>query len=60
MYELRLKRTLKNVTFFLSSVSVNVRGFGDSDKKGWVKSIINEERSDVIGVQETKCGMVDK
>ncbi|PWA43079.1 RNA-directed DNA polymerase, eukaryota [Artemisia annua] len=35
-------------------------GFGDNDKKGWVKSIINEERPDVIGIQETKCGMVDE
>ncbi|PWA63317.1 Transposon TX1 [Artemisia annua] len=46
--------------YFMKIVSVNVRGFGDIDKKGWVKPIINEERPDVIGIQETKCGMVDE
>ncbi|GJR99184.1 RNA-directed DNA polymerase, eukaryota [Tanacetum coccineum] len=28
-------------------------------KKGWIRSIITEERPDVIRLQETKCGVVD-
>ncbi|PWA51451.1 hypothetical protein CTI12_AA427700 [Artemisia annua] len=35
------------------------QGFGEAEKKGWVKSIIREERPDVIGLQETKCGVID-
>ncbi|GJS09127.1 zinc finger, CCHC-type containing protein [Tanacetum coccineum] len=34
-------------------------GFGETEKKGWIKSIIREERPDMIGVQETKCGEID-
>ncbi|PWA63185.1 disease resistance-responsive (dirigent-like protein) family protein [Artemisia annua] len=37
----------------------NRRGMGDVGKKGWVRSIIKDEQVDVIGLQETKCGMVD-
>ena len=40
-------------------ISINVRGMGEVGKKGWVNSIIRDERPDVIGLQETKCGMVD-
>ncbi|PWA68087.1 hypothetical protein CTI12_AA311560 [Artemisia annua] len=29
-------------------------------KKDWVKSIIRDERPDIIGIQETKCGVVDE
>ena len=32
---------------------------GESGKKGWVKSIIKTEKPDVIGIQETKCDIVD-
>ncbi|GKA49217.1 transposon TX1 [Tanacetum coccineum] len=44
---------------------VSVKGIGvkggieDDGKKGWLKSIINEERPDIIGLQETKSGGVD-
>ncbi|GJU52791.1 transposon TX1 [Tanacetum coccineum] len=36
-----------------------MRGMGDSGKKGWIRSIIRDERPDVIGLQEIKCGIVD-
>ncbi|PWA92790.1 glycosyltransferase family 92 [Artemisia annua] len=35
------------------------KGMGECGKKGWIKSIIRDERPDVIGIQETKCGIVD-
>ncbi|GJX06282.1 putative ribonuclease H protein [Tanacetum coccineum] len=38
---------------------VDHQGLGESEKKGWIKSIIREERPDIIGLQETKCGMID-
>ncbi|GJR35579.1 transposon TX1 [Tanacetum coccineum] len=44
---------------------VSVEGIGvkggieDDGKKGWLKSIINEERPNIIGLQETKSGGVD-
>ncbi|PWA52951.1 hypothetical protein CTI12_AA449830 [Artemisia annua] len=41
------------------SWALNVRGMGESGKKGWIRSIIKDEHPDVIGLQETKCGMVD-
>lgn len=40
-------------------VSLNIRGMGDSGKIGWIKSIIRIEKPDVIGIQETKCDVVD-
>ncbi|GJV86771.1 retrovirus-related pol polyprotein from transposon TNT 1-94 [Tanacetum coccineum] len=36
--------------------TVGVEGIGDDGKKGWLKSIINEEKSDIIGLQEIKSG----
>ncbi|PWA34962.1 RNA-directed DNA polymerase, eukaryota [Artemisia annua] len=36
------------------------QGMGEAGKKGWVRSIIREEQPDVIGLQETKCGMIDE
>ncbi|GKB68091.1 RNA-directed DNA polymerase, eukaryota [Tanacetum coccineum] len=36
-----------------------MEGIGESGKKGWIRSIIKDERPDVIGIQETKCGVVD-
>ncbi|PWA76953.1 hypothetical protein CTI12_AA229170 [Artemisia annua] len=44
---------------FMKMISINVRGMGESGKKSWIRSIIKDERPDVIGLQETKCGMVD-
>ncbi|GKA29749.1 RNA-directed DNA polymerase, eukaryota [Tanacetum coccineum] len=40
-------------------ISINVRGMGEAGKKGWVISIIKNEQPDVIGLQETKSGVVD-
>lgn len=40
-------------------VSINVRGTGDSGKKGWIRSIIRDEKPDVIGLQGTKSGTID-
>ncbi|PWA51496.1 hypothetical protein CTI12_AA466280 [Artemisia annua] len=40
--------------------SVNIRGFGESGKKGWVKSMVRKERPDMIGIQETKSGLFDE
>ncbi|GKB79722.1 transposon TX1 uncharacterized [Tanacetum coccineum] len=40
-------------------ISVNVRGMGDSGKKGWTSSILKDEKQDVTGLQETKSGVVD-
>ncbi|PWA63299.1 hypothetical protein CTI12_AA355550 [Artemisia annua] len=40
-------------------ISINVRGMGESGKKGWIRSIIKDEQLDVIGIQETKSGVVD-
>ncbi|PWA53070.1 hypothetical protein CTI12_AA448820 [Artemisia annua] len=34
-------------------------GIGEIGKKGWVNSIIRDERPDIIGLQETKSGLVD-
>ncbi|GJY76103.1 putative RNA-directed DNA polymerase [Tanacetum coccineum] len=41
-------------------ISLNVRGIGVDGKLGWVKSIIRDEQPNVIGLQETKCGIVDE
>ncbi|GJR76960.1 putative RNA-directed DNA polymerase [Tanacetum coccineum] len=41
-------------------ISINVRGMGEAGKKGWVNSIIRDERPDVIGLQETKMDVVDE
>nr|GEV28335.1 transposon TX1 [Tanacetum cinerariifolium] len=30
-----------------------------AEKKGWIKSIIRNDRPSITGVQETKCGVVD-
>ncbi|GJT46652.1 transposon TX1 [Tanacetum coccineum] len=40
-------------------ISINVRGMEDNEKKGWIRSIIKDEKPDVIGLQETKSGVVD-
>ncbi|GKB07991.1 RNA-directed DNA polymerase, eukaryota [Tanacetum coccineum] len=40
-------------------ISINVRGMGNSEKRGWIRSIIRNEQPDVIGLQETKSGVVD-
>ncbi|GKF77034.1 RNA-directed DNA polymerase, eukaryota, partial [Tanacetum coccineum] len=40
-------------------ISVNIRGLGESGKKGWVKSIIRTEKPDMIEIQETKSGLLD-
>ncbi|GKG41216.1 transposon TX1, partial [Tanacetum coccineum] len=34
-------------------ITLNVRGIGVEGKLGWIKSIIRDERLDVIGLQET-------
>ncbi|GKB54846.1 RNA-directed DNA polymerase, eukaryota [Tanacetum coccineum] len=34
-------------------------GFGEVGKKGWIHSLIKDECLDIIGIQETKCGVVD-
>ncbi|PWA70467.1 hypothetical protein CTI12_AA288100 [Artemisia annua] len=41
-------------------LSINVRGMGEVGKIGWVKSIIKDERPDIIGIQETKSGIVNE
>lgn len=41
-------------------ISLNVRGMGEIGKKGWVKSIVNSEQPDIVGLQETKSGVVDE
>ncbi|GJV18591.1 reverse transcriptase domain, reverse transcriptase zinc-binding domain protein [Tanacetum coccineum] len=43
----------------MKMISINVRGIGGNRKKGWIRSIIKDERPDVIGIQENKCGVVD-
>ncbi|PWA54295.1 hypothetical protein CTI12_AA437410 [Artemisia annua] len=40
-------------------VSINVRGTGESRKKGWIRSIIMGEQPDMTGLQETKSGLID-
>ncbi|GJW29123.1 RNA-directed DNA polymerase, eukaryota [Tanacetum coccineum] len=35
------------------------KGYGGVREKRWIRSIIKDERPDVIRLQETKCGMVD-
>ncbi|GJV85484.1 RNA-directed DNA polymerase, eukaryota [Tanacetum coccineum] len=47
------------ILFIMKIISINIRGLGKSEKKGWIKSIIREERPYFIGLQETKCGMLD-
>lgn len=41
-------------------ISLNVRWIGVDEKLGWVKSIIKDEQPSVIGLQETKSGIVDE
>ncbi|GJT27084.1 RNA-directed DNA polymerase, eukaryota, reverse transcriptase zinc-binding domain protein [Tanacetum coccineum] len=43
----------------MKMISINVRVMGEYGKKDWIRSIIKDERPDVIGLQETKCGVVD-
>ena len=40
-------------------ISMNIRSLGECGKKGWLKSIIRTEKPDMIGIQETKSGVVD-
>ncbi|PWA52592.1 hypothetical protein CTI12_AA450330 [Artemisia annua] len=40
-------------------ISLNIRGVGECGKKRWIKSIIRNEKPDMIGIQETKRGVVD-
>ncbi|GJT43501.1 transposon TX1 [Tanacetum coccineum] len=39
-------------------ISVNVRGMGESGKKGWIRNIIRAQHPDIIGLQETKERLV--
>ncbi|GKE16120.1 transposon TX1 [Tanacetum coccineum] len=41
-------------------ISLNVRRIGVDGKKGWINTIIRDERPDVIGLQEIKSGLVDE
>ncbi|GJS19351.1 RNA-directed DNA polymerase, eukaryota [Tanacetum coccineum] len=50
---------IKEVGDMIGIISLNTKGMGESGKKGWIKNIIRTERSDVIGLQETKCDVVD-
>ncbi|GKD94350.1 RNA-directed DNA polymerase, eukaryota, partial [Tanacetum coccineum] len=40
-------------------ISLNIRGIGEDGKIGWISSIIREERLEILGLQETKSGIVD-
>nr|GEU46420.1 transposon TX1 [Tanacetum cinerariifolium] len=40
-------------------ISFNIRGLGEAGKKGWIMTIIKEDLPDIIGLQETKCGVID-
>nr|GEV31370.1 putative ribonuclease H protein At1g65750 family [Tanacetum cinerariifolium] len=40
-------------------ISLNILGIGEDGKKGWISSIIRKERPDILGLQETKSGIVD-
>ncbi|GJY92863.1 putative RNA-directed DNA polymerase, partial [Tanacetum coccineum] len=37
----------------------DVKGRRRTGKKGWVKAIIKSEQPDIVGLQETKCNLVD-
>ncbi|GKC84242.1 RNA-directed DNA polymerase, eukaryota [Tanacetum coccineum] len=41
-------------------ITLNVRGIGVEGKLGWIKSIIRDERLDVIGLQETESGSIEE
>ena len=41
-------------------MSMNTRGLGSDDKKGWIKSIRQKECPDMIALQETKCGVINE
>ncbi|PWA90220.1 hypothetical protein CTI12_AA103230 [Artemisia annua] len=41
-------------------MSINIRGLGSDDKKGWIKSIRHKECPDLIALQETKCSTIDE
>nr|GEY63360.1 hypothetical protein [Tanacetum cinerariifolium] len=43
-----------------SDGSKGIVGMGEFEKEGWVSSIHRDEHPDVIGLQETKCDMVDE
>nr|GEX74802.1 RNA-directed DNA polymerase, eukaryota [Tanacetum cinerariifolium] len=47
------------VSWLLAAKEKKERGYGDSGKKGWISSIIKDEKPDVIGLQETKSKVVD-
>ncbi|PWA50862.1 hypothetical protein CTI12_AA466770 [Artemisia annua] len=51
---------VKEIGEIIGMISINVRGMGENGKKkGWIRSIIKDEQLDVIGIQETKSGVVD-
>ncbi|GJW10071.1 transposon TX1 [Tanacetum coccineum] len=49
-----------NKICLMKIITLNVRGIGVEGKLGWIKSIIKDERPDVIGLQETKSGSIEE
>lgn len=44
---------------FMKILSINIRGVGVKGKTGWLKDLCSKERPCVLGIQETKCHLVN-
>ncbi|XP_071713257.1 uncharacterized protein [Rutidosis leptorrhynchoides] len=42
--------------FLMCTISLNIRGIGQTGKISWLKRICNKEKPTILGLQETKCG----
>ncbi|XP_071689151.1 uncharacterized protein [Rutidosis leptorrhynchoides] len=40
----------------MCTISLNIRGIGQTGKISWLKRICNKEKPTILGLQETKCG----
>ncbi|XP_071699700.1 uncharacterized protein [Rutidosis leptorrhynchoides] len=40
----------------MCTISLNIRGIGQTGKINWLKNICNKEKPTIFGLQETKCG----
>ncbi|XP_071740879.1 uncharacterized protein [Rutidosis leptorrhynchoides] len=43
------------VSFLMCTISLNIRGIGQTGKISWLKRICNKEKPTILGLQETKC-----
>ena len=44
----------------MNILSLNIRGIGEADKKGWVKRLCYEHKINFVGIQETMTSVLDR